>query len=434
MTIIIGAGISGLSVAYFLQQLGKPYLLLESSNRVGGYLQSVREGNYLFELAANSILADEEVLNFLLELGLQDEILYPNTNSKKRYILKNGVYKALPSSPPSLLFNTFFSWKTKLKIFAELRNKTVSPENETVAAFFERRFGKEIVEYAVNPFIMGIYAGNPANLLISKTFPQLLDFEKNYGSVLKGFIKNKSGGRKLSLNFKEGMETLPKAIAKNLAIRLNTNVNTITKNQQTNLYEVITSENEVFEAKNVVIATPTFCTKDFMQQEFPDFAAALSKIYYPPMVAVHSVFKKGAMQFNLDGFGGLHPSVENRFSAGTIWTSSVLPNRCPEDEVMLTSFVGGAMYENQTKYSDAEILAKLTQELNELYQISQPPVLQRVTRWQKAIPQYDINSIAVDEIAEKLEKQGIYISANWSKGISLADAIKKGKVLAEKLG
>jgi oxygen-dependent protoporphyrinogen oxidase len=109
MTIIIGAGISGLSVAYFLQKLGKPYLLLEASNRVGGYLQSIREGNYLFELAANSILADEEVLNFLLELGLQDEILYPNTNSKKRYILKNGAYKALPSSPPSLLFNTFFS-------------------------------------------------------------------------------------------------------------------------------------------------------------------------------------------------------------------------------------------------------------------------------------------------------------------------------------
>jgi oxygen-dependent protoporphyrinogen oxidase len=433
MTIIIGAGISGLSVAYFLHQANKPYLLLESTNRVGGYLQSVQEGNYLFELAANSILADEEILNFLLELGLQEEILYPNTSSKKRYILKKGRYTALPSSPLSLLFNTFFSWKTKAKIFAELRNKTTTTENETVAQFFYRRFGQEIVDYAVNPFIMGIYGGNPANLLIEQTFPQLVAYEKNYGSVLKGFIKNKAGGRKLSLNFKNGMETLPKAMAKNLHIRLNTSVNKIERNVKNNSYEVITTTNEVFETKNIVIATPAFCTKNFMQHSFPDFANAVSKIYYPPMIAVHSIFKKSAIGMKLDGFGGLHPSVEKRFSAGAIWTSSVLLNRCPDDEVMLTSFIGGAMYETHTQHTDSQLLEKLTPELNELYQITAPPLVQKLTRWQQAIPQYDKNSLQAALEIEKLKPQNIYVCANWYQGISLADAIKKGKNLAQEL-
>jgi oxygen-dependent protoporphyrinogen oxidase len=443
MTIIIGAGISGLAVAYHLQELGKPYLLLESSARVGGYLESVREGNYLFELAANSILADKEILEFIIKLDLENEILYPNTTSNKRYILKNGRYCALPSSPPSLIFNTFFSWKTKLKILQEFRNKSLSPENETVAEFFERHFGAEIVEYVVNPFIMGIYAGNPKELLISKTFPQLLEYEKKYGSVLKGFIKNKSGDRKLSLNFKQGMETLPKRMAEGLHIKFDTKIhNIIPKNSLNNLSNNLNSKPNTihletsqgnFECDNLVITTPAFQTQVFVNQHFTEFAQALQKINYPPLVVVHSVFKKSALGLKLDGFGGLHPKIENRFSAGAIWTSSILSHRCPDDEIMLTSFIGGVMSAENTKFSNEIILQKLNAELKELYQITEAPVLQRLTKWENAIPQYDKNMVLTDKLIADLTEQNIFICANWHLGVSLADAIKKGKKLAEEL-
>ncbi len=436
MTIIIGAGISGLSVAYHLQKLGKPYLLLESTTRVGGYLQSIREGNYLFELAANSILADNEILDFIIKIGLENELLYPNATSNKRYILKNGRYCALPSSPPSLIFNTFFSWKTKLKILQEFRNKTVSPENETVAGFFERRFGLEILEYAVNPFVMGIYAGNPKKLLIAKTFPLLVNYEKNYGSVLKGLIKNKSGSRKLSLNFKEGIETLPKRMAEGLNIKFDTKIyNIIPKNTETNQTNKIcvSSSQGNFECDNLVITTPTFHTQVFVNQHFNNFSEALKKINYPPLVVVHSVFKKTSVGLKLDGFGGLHPKIENRFSAGAIWTSSILSNRCPDDEIMLTSFIGGDLSAENTKLPNEMILEKLNLELKELYKITDLPILQRITKWENAIPQYDSNMILTDKIIADLAKQNLFICANWHLGVSLADAMKKGKKMAEEL-
>ena len=448
MTIIIGAGISGLVLAYHLHRLQKPYLLVEASNRVGGYLQSVVEGNYLFEMAANSILADAEIVDFLHTLGLQEQILYPNTSSNKRYILKNGKYAALPSSPPALLWNNFFSWKTKYKILKEFANKTSSPEAETVAEFFDRHFGKEIVEYAVNPFVMGIYAGNPEKLLIAKTFPQLLDLEKQYGSILKGFIKNKSAQRKLSLNFREGMETLPKAIAKNLNIRFQTKVISIkhtTDNTQADTKKYTITAQEIsqniesihkhitLQADNIVITSPSFQTQEFVAQLFPEFAKALQKIYYPPLTVVHSVFKKSAVGLQLDGFGALHPKIENAFSAGTIWTSSVVENRCPIDEIMLTSFIGGAVAPEKAALDDAVLVEKLNEELNKLYKITEKPILQRITRWKNAIPQYDEAMLETDKQIENLAKQQIFVCANWNLGVSLADAMHKGKALAEKL-
>lgn len=457
MTIIIGAGISGLAVAYYLQKLGKPYLILEASDRVGGYLQSVREGNYLFEMAANSILADTTIVDFLQEIGLSDEILYPNTTSNKRYILKNGRYCALPSSPPSLLFNSFFSWKTKFKLLKEFRNKTLSPENETVAEFFERHFGKEIVEYAVNPFVMGIYAGNPEKLLIAKTFPQLLEMEKNYGSVIKGLMKTKSGARKLSLNFKAGIETLPKAIAiylnkllggskpPNSYIKFGTKVINIIPISKENFqddfadnnlgnhkYCIETSKDNYF-CDNIVITSPSFQTQVFVNQHFVEFSDALQKLHYPPLTVVHSVFKKAAVGLKLDGFGGLHPKIENQFSAGAIWTSSVLENRCPDDEIMLTNFIGGEIAPEKAQLSDELLLQNLNKELQALYKITELPVLQRITRWKQAIPQYDKNMIKTDEMIETLAEKRIFVAANWNLGVSLADAVKKGRELAEKL-
>ncbi|MBT32360.1 MAG: protoporphyrinogen oxidase, partial [Thalassobius sp.] len=164
MIVIIGGGISGLAVAWYLQKKGIEYVLLESSERAGGNILTEKTDKYLIEKGPNSLLADNEVQEIIDEIGLKDRILYPEEVSKNRYIFKDGKYRKLPAGP-AFLFSDFFSFSAKLSVFKEYSNKSKGDENETVASFFERRFSKEIVDNAVNPFVSGIYAGDPKQML-----------------------------------------------------------------------------------------------------------------------------------------------------------------------------------------------------------------------------------------------------------------------------
>lgn len=433
MTIIIGAGISGLTLGYFLQQKNTPYLLLEKSTEVGGYLQTKKIENYQLDLGANTILVDEFLMNFLKEINLENEIIEAKEVSKNRYILKKGKYRALPSKPQHLLWNTFFSWKTKWKIYQELKKKPQNIENETLSHFFERRFSKEIVDYALTPFVRGIYAGNPDNLLIDKTFPILKKYEQEYGSVIRGFIKNKSTERKKTISFKNGMDTLPKSIAQKLNhLTLNCEVKNIQKSQnQENKYIIQTSKGD-FQANKIVFALPSFITAELLCNISPD-AKVLSTIQYAPMKVVYSVYDKQAVKHQLNGFGGLNPAVENTFSLGSIWSSAIFDNRCEENQVLFTTFVGGSANPEKTTIDDAIIQEKIHQELSKYYQITEKPIFSYVAFWKYALPQYDKNCIAPHQWIENQQKNNLFVCANWYGGVALGDCIKKAKNLSETL-
>ncbi len=423
---IIGAGISGLTLAYELQKRHIPFRILEASSRVGGYLQSEKIGYYLLEYGANSLLCDKQVMDFIHEIGLGNEIIYPRAVSKNRYIFKNGKYQALPTSPLSLLWSNFFSWKTKWAIFKEKNKKAENKPDETLTAFFRRRFSQEIVDYALNPFVSGIYAGNPDQLLLAKTFPLLADYEKKYGSVLKGFIKNRHAARRQSINFHNGIQALPQRLAEKIGDSL----------EKKTAIEVlktghILTENETLSFDKLVITAPTFATAELLKNAFPDLSNALCKVHYPPMTVVYSAFKKTQVRHHLNGFGGLHPAIENQFSAGSIWTSSLFPDRCPDDEVLLTSFVGGTQYAHNALLPDEVLLEKLNAELSKNYQISGKPVFQHLYRWERAIPQYELIMNEIDEKTEQLAKENIFFCANWKGGVSVADCIKKAIKMAE---
>jgi len=428
---IIGAGISGVTLAYFLEKAGVPYQLLEASDRVGGYIRSKRLGKYLFEFGPNSVLCDASTLQFIQQFIPENEIITANEVSKARYIFRNGKYRKLPASPPSLVFNSFFSWQTKFQIISEFYRKSTGTPNETLAQFFARRFNQEIVDYALNPFVTGIYAGNPDELLLEKTFPKLLEFEQEYGSILKGFIKNKSAERKQSVTFRNGIQELPQKIAEKIShIRYNTKVRSIRKaNQKFH----IQTENDAFEFDKLVVAIPAFQFADLYENTDSNFAQNLRKLNYPAMCAVHTVLKKSQTKFQFNGFGGLNPKKEGLFSAGSIWSSSVFQERCPEDEILITSFVGGMQYAESVKLSDNEIKAKLTEELQEIYKIEGKPVLQRLFRWQNAIPQYDKNILPIESKVKELERENLWICTNWVGGISITDRIYRAEELAQKL-
>ncbi len=432
MILIIGAGISGLSLAYHLQKQNKAYMLLEASDRVGGYIRSLREGDYLFELGPNSLLCDAELEALIKELGIEERVLEANAVSKKRYIYRGGRYRQLPSSPPSLLFNSFFSWKAKKAILQELRHKPqTAPAEETLASFFERHFNKEIVDYALAPFVSGIYAGNVQALLTSLTFPQLYQYEATHGSIIKSLIKNKGAARKKTISFKNGLEILPRYFEKQLkSLYLNRQVNSIFK--KGNKFIVSCSDGLV-EADKLVLACPSGAASQFLANAYPDFTALLKQIEYAPMAAVHSVYPKKAVGFALDGFGALHPPIEGLFSLGSVWNSSVFQYRCKNEEVLFTTFVGGALGKEKLKLPDSQVLAKVQQELKQLYHIEAPPLKQRIFRWEQAIPQYTQSLLPVVAAAKALEQEQLFVCANWLGGVSLPDCIRKGKLLADVL-
>jgi protoporphyrinogen/coproporphyrinogen III oxidase len=428
---IIGAGISGLTAAYTLQQQGLPYHLWEATDRVGGYIQSVREqtptGTYLRELGPNSLLGDDNLLNWLDSIGLASPIVFANEVSKARYIHRRGAYRQLPGTPPALLFGNFFSWKTKLAALRELGNKTQSPEGETLGDFFRRRFSPELVDYALGPFVAGIYAGHPDNLLVSETFPVLLDYERTYGSVLRGLLKNQTKtARRQSFSFQNGMQTLPDSLARHLTyLHPNAPVERIERVGAGWRVYVPTGPQVV---DRLILAVDTQAAARLLDGHFSQLAEALRQVEYPPMTAVHTVYKRADVAHPLNGFGGLNPAAEGRFSAGHIWSSSVFPHRCPPDEVLLTTFVGGTQHAHNAHLPDAEIRARVHQELTESFGIqANTPVRQDVFRWPRAIPQYNARLLAVKNHVPVLRTHNLHLCANWYGGVSLADCIRKGR-------
>jgi oxygen-dependent protoporphyrinogen oxidase len=430
MVAVLGGGISGLSTAYFLQKLGHEVVVLEGSPRAGGCIHTVKSQEYLIEKGPNSLLADQELEAFLGEIGLTNRILPVAPVSKNRYIFRQGKYQKLPTSPISLFLGNYFSFQAKKSIWKEWSNRSTSPPGETVATFFARRFSQELVDYAVDPFIAGIYAGDPNHLLIEKTFPQLLAYEQGAGSVIKGVITQKAGGRKNSFSFKQGMQELTDQLASLVQVRTQFPVMEIGK---TTKGFVVRSHGKEVHADKLVVSLPAHAAAQLLQGLYPNFAQAAQQLRYPQMYVMHSVFPRKAVRHPLNGFGGLHPRKEGLLTAGSIWSSSLFPNRCPHGQVLLTTFIGGMQYQDRLKGTQLEIQEAATAEIRKIYQISSSPLQQHMTWWEKAIPQYDRFLLPVEKEAMALEKDQLYISANWLGGISVGDCIKQGKKTAAKI-
>lgn len=434
MITIIGAGLTGLSIAYHLQQAGVEYQLLEASGEAGGYMKTICPEGYVLDLGPNSIMVDRELHRFIDSIGLKAELVPANEVSKSRYIYKQGRYRKLPDNPVRVLFSNYFSIRTRLKILKEPFEPPQEIEQETLAEFFSRRFGQEVVNYAVTPFITGIYAGDPKEILIDETFPMLKEYERVYGSLLKGFIRNKPE-RRQSYNFKKGMQSLPYKLSLLINnIKYHTKLLKIDK-EGTGFNLSVQSKEEHLNIKTqvLIITTPAFSIQPALQGHYPDLASALSMISYPPVTVVHSVFNRREVGHPLNGFGGLNPDVENLFSSGCIWTSSVFPGRVPEDKVLFTNFVGGALNAEKARLEDDIILKNVVEELKKNYDISGSPVMQHVFKWDKAIPQYNKDLKKAKALIKDVETDNLFFSANWTNGVSLPDSIKKGKQLADKI-
>ncbi|QIX60589.1 protoporphyrinogen oxidase [Hymenobacter sp. BT18] len=436
---ILGGGITGLTAAYYLNQAGVDVDLFEAADEPGGNMRSRREGSYTTELGPNSLLLSPELEELIGELDLTGQIQDPPPGvGANRYILRGGQYRKLPASPPGLLASGFFSWKTKLSILRELTRPAAPPDaTETVAAFFRRRFNQEVVDYAVNPFVAGIYAGDPTQLRVQEAFPKLVELEQQHGSVLRGLAKAGVGQRRRTVSLRGGLQALPDALAARLAgnVYFHQPVTALTRTAEGGFQ--VSTPSGAFQDRTysqVLIALPAHVAAELLQPLFPAQAALIGAVYYPPMTAVHTAYRRADVQHALHGFGALHPQVEGTYAAGSIWSSSLYPDRCPADEVLFTTFVGGAQSPGKAHDAEAVMLPRVHEELCRLYGISAPaPQWQRRYVWERAIPQADANLAPARAAAAELATQGLQVVSNWQAGISVPDCVRYARQIAGKI-
>jgi len=446
--VVIGAGISGLTTAYLLKQKGHDVIVLEKRNEAGGAIETIHENGYLFDCGTSSALETTPLIAKLVqELNLQDQLVYANKAANKRYILRKNTLHALPISPSSIFKTKLFSTKAKLRLLAEpFIGKSKEGYYQSIAEFITRRLGVEILDYAFNPFIASVYAGNPESLSVKSAFPKLYALEEKYGGLIVGTFKSIKEGKQYAekskqsgrmFSFKDGMIVLPKALSKFLHTNLvlQAEVQKIEKQNDEYVISYLRgSENNSVDADFIISTVPAFVAADLFGSLDEAVRKHLLNIYYPPMLVQYLAYKKEHVKQLLDGFGLLIPSKERKSILGAIWNSVIFPNRSPEETTSFTIFIGGARDPEIFSLDKELLFMKVRAEFETLMKISGEPIFSTYKFWPKAIPQYNIGYVEDENYFDKFEKKfpGIILSGSYRGGISVGDCIKNSEIVAEK--
>ena len=444
---IIGAGISGLSLAHYLKKKNHQVFLFESSSQVGGPVRSSKCDNFLIEYGPNSLLMTTDSINELIQdVGLADELVKSKPEAKFRFIVKDGKLIALPTSLSSFLKTSLFSLKAKLRLLKEPFISKGENPNESLADFVERRLGKEFLDYAINPFVAGVYAGDPKTLSVRHAFKKLYDLEQGYGSLIKGQLKGakerkKSGevakNRAPMVSFKNGLGSLISALEKSLEKEIYKNSITDGIFKVNDGWSIsLPTRAEPFEVDKLIITIPTHRLRELPFSILHDDKRPIFKeVYYPPVTVVHTGYERKTIQHDLNGFGYLTPEKEGRFILGSLFASSIFEGRSDSNHALLTSFIGGARSPENAFKEDEELIEEVFKDHQQLIGATEKPIFTEVIRWKQAIPQYTLEyDIYVDAVKQmELSNPGLYFSGNWVNGISLSDSISKAHDLAERI-
>lgn len=448
---IIGAGISGLSTAYWLSKDGYSVRVLEKSDRPGGSIQTTEKDGFLIEHGPNSGMETNPLIGQLVEeLDLEDQMIYANDEANNRYIVKDGTLHKLPMSPPLFLKTKLFSGKAKWRVLGELFvGKAPEGKNETVAEFVSRRLGPEFLDYAINPFVAGVFAGDPANLSVRAAFPKLVALEDNYGGIFKGVIIGRKERKKKAkegeeskqsakmFSFRNGLQTLTDALAKSLGENLITGVTveSVESSSENGWMVKYSSENETetLQSDAVIFTTPAYATANLIKSLDTDTAESLNEIPYAKVTMIFSGYKAQDVPVALDGFGYLIPEKEQMNILGTIWSSTIFENRAPEGKVAFTTFVGGARQPEKIELDGEQLIQEMKADFTTLMGIQANPETVYLRKWPKAIPQYTPGHLEREAAMDAFEENhpGLFISGNHRGGISVADCIKNSKPRAD---
>ncbi len=445
--IIIGAGISGLATAHWLVKDGFDVTIIESASEPGGSMRTSFENNFLIDFGPNSGLETTPLIRQLVdEIGLSNEMIYASESSNKRYIIRDGRLNVLPTSPPAFIKTKLFSNKAKFRLFAEpFIGKSDDGYYQSLADFVRRRLGQEFLDYAIDPFVSGVFAGDPFKLSVKSAFPKLYRLEEIYGGLIKGMIKGARERKKRSeqskqsakmFSFVNGMQSFPKAIADKLNVNYGCNVKSVRREGSN--YKIDFEKNgEHYNliASAVISTVPVYTASKIFSDIDTELTDHANNIYYPPVMVLYLGFDKNSIGIPLDGFGYLIPSKEKKTYLGAIWSSTIFDNRCEEDKASFTLFIGGARAPHLFVMDEEQLVQTVIKEFKSTMKINADPILIRKKLWQHAIPQYNIGYVEHENFFDKFEKEnpGLFLSGNYRGGISVGDCVKNSELVYDKV-
>jgi oxygen-dependent protoporphyrinogen oxidase len=496
--VVVGGGMAGMGAAWAFHQAGVPVEVVEAAPEVGGAVRSVLVplpgggGEILLELGPQTLsTGDPELLSTLEALGLGPESqLQADPSGARRYIVHRGRPAALPGGIGSLATTPLLSAGARLRLLAEpFRGSPGAGSrdpDESVASFVRRRLGPEVLDRFVDPFVSGVFAGDPEELALAAVLPELARLEEEHGSLVRGFLargmasrrgarrRNGEGGaegegdvdgegreaggredrrgrgagrdrtgsrpgtRPTILSFEGGLQAWPRAVAARVPVRRDTRVIELTPLPAGGWRLGLRGPGAAaadLEAEGVVLATPAAVSSGLVEPLSARGSEALARIPYAPVTLVHLAWDRSSVAHPLDGFGLLAPSSEGRRLLGSLWPGTLFPRRLPPGWVLTANFVGGARTPERAHLPDDALVALVEGELAELLGVNAPPRLRRVTRWPRAIPQYTAGHHRRIEAVASMEADhpGLVLAGNWRGGVSLAAAWHGGREAARRL-
>jgi oxygen-dependent protoporphyrinogen oxidase len=443
---VVGAGVAGLTAAYRLKRRGIRVVVYEGSDRGGGVILTERREGYLAELGPNSLTAGGGALaDVLSQLGLDASRVEAQRDARKRYIVRKSKLVALPTSPSQLLTTRLLSNGAKLAIFGEpLVEPGDSPMEESVATFMRRRFNQEVLDYVANPFVAGIFAGDPEQLSARHAFPRLHDLEHSHGSVVKALGRMMQAGRGEPgsapeaglISFAGGMREIPDAFARELRseIRFKAPVTQIRRGPKGWTVSAAYQASELYDG--VIYAAPAHCADEVdLGLEGGDRLKTLTSITHPPVAVLALGFRREDVAHRLDGFGFLVPDVERRNVLGVIFSSTLFPGRAPAGHVLLTAFVGGVRHPDLANADLSTLTARVLDDLRLLLGVRGEPTFRAFQLWPKAIPQYTLSYGRFKEIMDEAERRnpGLGLTGSYREGVAVGEVIAAADQVAERI-
>ncbi len=469
--VVVGAGLTGLAAAWGLARSGRRVAVLEAAPGVGGAVATWQEqtpdGDWLFELGPNTVVEKGTGLSLLIaEAGLAEERLVAAPAGRRRYVWQGGALVPLPASPPALLTTPLFSARAKLRLLREPWIRRASDDSEeSIADFVRRRLGPEVLDYAVGPFVSGVWAGDPARLSLPWTLPALAALERDHGSLLCGLLARKraasrtgashlrteagtgashlnpspGGAAGALVSFRRGLAELPRALAAGLDVRIATPVLDVrqAETRQGPGFAVATASGDVL-ARHLVLTVDAAAAAGLLAAATAGAALPLAEIPYAPVAVAALGFRRDDVGHPLDGFGFLAPRRRDPDALrilGCLFPSQLFPGRAPAGHVALSAFAGGRTDPEITTWDDALLLAAVLADLRRALGLRGEPVVTRLHRWPRAIPQYELGHGRFADLARGLEARlpGLHLAGSWLGGVAVPDCVERGLAVADRI-
>ncbi len=451
---IVGAGITGLTTAHHLRRRGLEVTVFEADDSVGGRIQSAEQEGYRLERGPHTLLERNRATAHLLDdLDLESEMVVASEEANRRYVVRDGRPLPVPMSPGEFWETDLLSTEAKLRLLAEpLVPRRDDGVDESLGNFVRRRLGEEVLDYAIGPIVGGIYAGQPRLLSARYAFETAWEMERDYGSMAAGGlarivdrIMDDSGPERRLFSFEEGSARLVERLVERLddVVERGVEIREIerTDNGPPPAWRLIDAEGHDVSSgpfSSVVWTGPAYALADLDLRgpsHRDDRMERFEEVAYPPVTVVATGVERDCVDHPLDGFGMLVPEPEPHPILGTLFMSSVFPNRAPEGKALLSTFVGGAREPEAAHMERSELVERVQTELHDLIGLHGAPEFVDIYRWERAIPQYEVGYGRLMTLMKQLEADhpGLHLAGSFRNGVAVPDLIEAGTELAESL-